>query len=93
MKYDYTVYTPGGAVCFAAASHSADLQGKLTCTDKDYTIVAEFPVWHGLTRSRQPEAVANAALPPEVKPAPAVGDFSAGPIVFPELPEDDDIPF
>lgn len=88
MKYDYTVYTPVGAIRFAAATHNTDLVGKLTCLDDNYVPVAEFPVWHGFTRSPQPELVTG-----DTQAVPAPGDFTAGPIVFPELPEDDDFQF
>lgn len=96
MKYDYSVYTPGGSICFSATSHSTDLQGKLTCIDEKYIAVAEFPVWHGLTRAPQPELLHVQLEQIQLDPAEPDGDFTTGPITFEALPADpelDDIPF
>lgn len=95
MAYIYTIYTPNGAVVVTAHNHNQDQLHKFTLTDANYSIIGEFQTWHGYTRELAPAPLESGVLQAPVEPGlpPAPGDYTSGPITFPELPVDDDIPF
>lgn len=97
MAYIYTIYTPNGTVVVPAHNHNQDQLHKLALTDVNYNVVGEFQVWHGYTRELlvqpSPEAAPSPHAPVEHSPPPVPGDYPLWPIVFPELPADDEFPF